>query len=203
MLSCERFPMNLHFLTKALFTCDKAASKLVRNGEIRSRFQNFFLHPDVDLFSNMANTGMPNFTESGIEGNNKFLRQHRINYARKTSQLDNITDSINRLWDKSDTVVRKVRDRIACSNCKAKGHTARSCEEMKDALLRPSSYAELLPQRIKFRSSKKSKCEVNLAQIRRLKPTRKTIFNSGTNSASLPHLNINFVLNSGRFQTPF
>ena len=67
--------------------------------------------------------------------------------------------------------------------------------------VRPSSYAELLPQRIKFRSSKKSKCELNSAQIRRLKPKRKTIFNFGTNSASLPHLNFNFVLNSGWFQT--
>ena len=72
-----------------------------------------------------------------------------------------------------------------------------------DESLRPSSYTELLRQRIKIRSSKKSKCELNSAQIRRLKPTRKTIFNSGTNSASLPHLNINFVLNSGWFQTPF
>ena len=43
--------------------------------------------------------GLLNFTECGIEANNKFLRQYRMNYASKTSQFDNLSDCINRLWD--------------------------------------------------------------------------------------------------------
>ena len=98
----------------------------------------------AELFKGNNNTGMLNFTESSIEANNKFLRQYSINYARKTSQLDNISDCINRFWEKSDPMVLKVCDRIACSTCMAKGNTARSCEEVKDALLTCSNEYETL-----------------------------------------------------------
>ena len=79
-------------------------------------------------------TGLLNFTESGLEANNKCLRQYRINYARKTSQFDNLTDCLNRLWDKSDPMVMKTRERLHCRHCKAQGHTVRSCVELKQAL---------------------------------------------------------------------
>ena len=62
-----------------------------------------------------------NFTESGLEANNKFLRQYRINKARKTNQFDNLTDCINRLWDKSDPNAMKAMERLTCKHCKGLG----------------------------------------------------------------------------------
>ena len=76
-----------------------------------------------------------NFTESGIEANNKFLRQYRINKARKTNQVDNLTDCINLLWDKSDPSIMKCRERLNCRHCKGTGHSIRSCEHFKAAIL--------------------------------------------------------------------
>ena len=77
------------------------------------------------------NTGLLNYTECGIEANNKFLRQYRINKSRKTSQFDNLSDCINRLWDKSDPLVVKYRERLSCTHCKGVGHTIRSCPDIK------------------------------------------------------------------------
>ena len=75
--------------------------------------------------------GLLNFSESGIEANNKFLRQYRVNYSRKTNQYDNLTDCINRLWDKSDIAMLKFRERLHCSYCSSQGHIAKSCSELK------------------------------------------------------------------------
>ena len=60
-----------------------------------------FWHIVLNLLSN----GQLNFTESDIEANNKFLRQYCINNSRKTNQYENLSDCINRLWDKSDPLV--------------------------------------------------------------------------------------------------
>ena len=78
--------------------------------------------------------GLHNFTESGLEANNKFLRQYRINKARKTNQFDNLTDCINRLWDKSDPNAMKAMERLTCKHCKGLGHTIRGCEQLKAAI---------------------------------------------------------------------
>ena len=51
----------------------------------------------AELIEENDSIGLLNFTESDIEANNKYLRQYRINYARKASQYDNISDCINRL----------------------------------------------------------------------------------------------------------
>lgn len=52
--------------------------------------------------------GLGAYTESGLECSNKFLRLTRIALSRKTSQIDNLTDCINRLWVKSDLNVRRA-----------------------------------------------------------------------------------------------
>ena len=98
----------------------------------------------AELIEQNDSKGLLNFTECGIEANNKFLRQYRMNYARKTSQFDNLSDCINRLWDKSDPMVLKVCDRLQCAHCKGKGHTIRSCDELKEALHRCNSEYETL-----------------------------------------------------------
>lgn len=88
----------------------------------------------AELIEENGNRGLNNFTESGLEANNKFLRQYRINKARKTNQHDSLTDCINRLWDKSDPSVMKSMERLACNHCKGIGHTIRSCEQLKAAI---------------------------------------------------------------------
>ena len=88
----------------------------------------------AELIEENGNRGLSNFTESGLEANNKFLRQYRMNKARKTSQDDNLSDCINRLWDKSDPIVMKIMQRLSCKHCKKTGHTIRSCEELKAAI---------------------------------------------------------------------
>ena len=65
-----------------------------------------------ELIEGNNDRGLLNFSESGLEANNKFLRQYRINLARKTSQFDNLSDCINRLRDKSDPMVLNVRERV-------------------------------------------------------------------------------------------
>jgi len=97
-----------------------------------------------ELIEQNINTGLLNFTESGIEANNKFLRQYRINNSRKTNQYENLSDCINRLWDKSDPLVVKSRERLQCLHCKGFGHTIRSCQAMKAAIQGCNSEFELL-----------------------------------------------------------
>ena len=77
----------------------------------------------AELIEENDKTGLLNYSESGIEANNKFLRQYRINKSRKTSQFENLLDCINRLWDKSDKLTMKERERLMCRHCKHTGHT--------------------------------------------------------------------------------
>ena len=88
----------------------------------------------AELIEQNGNTGLLNFSESGLEANNKFLRLYRINKSRKTNQFDNLSDCINRLWDKSDPSVMKTRERLVCKHCNQTGHTIRSCVELKAAI---------------------------------------------------------------------
>lgn len=88
----------------------------------------------AELVEENGQRGLHNFTESGLEANNKFLRLYRIMKARKTTQHDNLSDCINRLWDKSDPDVMKMMERLACKHCKGTGHTIRSCEQLKAAI---------------------------------------------------------------------
>ena len=89
----------------------------------------------AELIGENGCIGLLNFTESGLEANNKFLRQYRINKSRKTNQFDNLSDCINRLWDKSDPSVMKARERLNCRHCKGTGHSIRSCEQLKAAII--------------------------------------------------------------------
>ena len=83
-----------------------------------------------ELIEEENQTGLLNFTESGIEENNKFLRQYHMLYLRKTSQFDNLT----RLWDKSNPEIVKASSRLKCLHCRSPGHTVRGCVELKKKL---------------------------------------------------------------------
>ena len=79
--------------------------------------------------------GLLNFTECGLEANNKYLLQYRMNYACKTSQLNNLSDCLRRLWDKSDPMVHELRNCLHCTHCNTDGHTIRACQILKDTIM--------------------------------------------------------------------
>ena len=84
-----------------------------------------------ELVESSNETGLLNFTETGLEASNKFLLQYKINYARKTSQIDNLTDCLRLIRDKSEPMVVKVREGVHCGHFKAQRHTIRGCAEFK------------------------------------------------------------------------
>ena len=50
--------------------------------------------------------GLMAYTESSLGCNNKILRLIRVALSRKTNQMENLTDCLNRLWIRSDIHVR-------------------------------------------------------------------------------------------------
>ena len=60
-----------------------------------------------DLIESNNCTGLGAYTESSLESNNKILRLIRIALSRKTSQVDNLYDCLNRMWVRSDIDVRR------------------------------------------------------------------------------------------------
>ena len=75
--------------------------------------------------------GLKCFDESGLEANNKILYTTRIKLARKTSQMDNLEDVMNRLWLGSGPKVNHVRLRAQsfCKHCNEHGHSTRYCSK--------------------------------------------------------------------------
>lgn len=74
--------------------------------------------------------GLKNWDESGLEANNKILRNIRQKLARKTSQTDNLNDVIQRLWLGSDPQANLIRLRSQpfCKYCSEYGHSSRYCK---------------------------------------------------------------------------
>ena len=50
--------------------------------------------------------------------------------CQPTVQYENLTDCLNRLWDKKDYDVNNTLDRLNCTYCKEVGHTVRSCLQL-------------------------------------------------------------------------
>lgn len=61
-----------------------------------------------ELIKANGNKGLGDMTESGLECNNKVLRLIRISLSRKTSQVENLSDCLERMWVKSDLEVRRA-----------------------------------------------------------------------------------------------
>ena len=55
--------------------------------------------------------GLANLDESGLEACNKLIRKFRISLARKSSQMDNLTDVLRRLWVNTDTPINIERQK--------------------------------------------------------------------------------------------
>ena len=79
-----------------------------------SSAQWIFLTPTVhgvlehahELIQANGGKGLGEFTESGLECNNKMLRLIRISLSRKTTQVENLSECSQRMWIKSDVEVR-------------------------------------------------------------------------------------------------
>ena len=64
------------------------------------------LHHASELIESNDGFGLQEYSESGLEANNKFLRFYRTFLARKNGQVQNLTDVFNRLWLKSDPCIK-------------------------------------------------------------------------------------------------
>jgi len=66
------------------------------------------LSHSTELIEGNEGFGLLEYSESGLEANNKFMRFYRQFLARKTSQMDNLTDVFTRMWLKSDPFIKKA-----------------------------------------------------------------------------------------------
>ena len=69
-------------------------------------------------------------SEEGLEANNKDIRNYLESFCRKTDPLEQLTDVMYRLLERSDPVVLKSisrqRSRKKCTECGSREHTIRS-----------------------------------------------------------------------------
>ena len=86
-----------------------------------------------ELIESNDEHGLGSFDESGLEGNNKILRNIRLRLSRKTSQTHNLIDTLNRMWISSDPNINTVRQstKPMCKHCNVKGHSTRYCHTTK------------------------------------------------------------------------
>ena len=79
--------------------------------------------------SSNCGRGLGNLSEGGLEACNKLLRRYRSRLSRKTSQDDNLRDTIRRLFILGDPELSDVRLKVAekCQICKVPGHTRGDC----------------------------------------------------------------------------
>ena len=85
----------------------------------------------IDRLKDLINGGFgfKKLSEEPLESNHKYVRQFRENLARKTNQIENLTDVSTRLWVKSDPIVRSMKREIYCTLCeKFCDHTIRSSQ---------------------------------------------------------------------------
>jgi hypothetical protein len=82
-----------------------------------------------ELISNNEGRGLGEFTEGGLEHNNKFLRFYRRSLARKVDQASNMEDCLTRLWLRSDPQIRVSGPAPpVCKRCQG-GHYTVSCPQ--------------------------------------------------------------------------
>ena len=104
-----------------------------------------------ELISNYESRGLGDFTEGGLEHNNKFLRFYRRNLARKVDQGSNLEDCLMRLWLRSDPLIRDSGPaQPVCRKCK-EAHFTISCPQKSGVSLSAVSLVDYyLSQLIKY-----------------------------------------------------
>lgn len=80
-----------------------------------------------ELVALNSGIGLGEFTEGGLENDNKFLRFYRCHLARKTNQTANLQDCLLRLWLRSDPGIRNSAVKPSCRLCSEVGHHTVAC----------------------------------------------------------------------------
>ena len=87
-----------------------------------------------ELIELNENNGLGVFDESGLEACNKLLRRFRTQLGRKTSKMDNLTDTFTRFWLNDEEVNNQRKMTLPLSkSCSKRGHSTRYCPLKKSA----------------------------------------------------------------------
>ena len=97
----------------------------------------------AELIAANKSNGLGTLSEEALENNNKNIRKYREQLSRKTTQEDNLSDVFNRLWLKSDPILRNFRHQDNCSYCHG-DHNVRSCPKKRADFGRMNNEDELL-----------------------------------------------------------
>ena len=88
------------------------------------------LHLSVELIDLNDGYGLGNLSEECLEANNKDIRNYLQFLSRKISPIDQLTDVMSRLLERSDPLITylstKNQPKKYCTECSATDHTIRS-----------------------------------------------------------------------------
>ena len=88
------------------------------------------LHHSLELISLNDGYGLKNLSEECLEANNKDIRNYLQFLSRKTCPIDQLTDVMSRLLERSDPLitysVTQCQPQKYCTECAATDHTIRS-----------------------------------------------------------------------------
>ena len=91
------------------------------------------IHHSVQLIALNESNGLGILSEEGLEANNKYIRRYSELLSRKSSQIEQMTDVMGRLLERSDPLIStekmKYRNNISCSICNSKKHSSRNHEK--------------------------------------------------------------------------
>ena len=79
------------------------------------------LHHSLELIEANNGWSIGVLSEEALESNNKFVRRYLERFSRKTSPIQQLTDTMSRLLERSDPEVlhlqRKTKKRVCCNTC--------------------------------------------------------------------------------------
>ena len=106
------------------------------------------LHHSADLIALNGGYALSSLSEEGLEATNKFIRRFLEILARKTSPVEQLTDVMARLLERSNpsitkriTTIEKGK-KVECLHCESKEHSTR--QHTKFAALGPEKHYDVL-----------------------------------------------------------
>ena len=87
------------------------------------------LHHSNELIQKNNNTGLGELSEEALEANNKYVRRYLELYSRKNSPINQLTDVMNRLLERSHPKIvdnkYTMRPTVFCNTCGSKKHSTK------------------------------------------------------------------------------
>ena len=88
------------------------------------------LHHSCELIVNNEKHGLGALSEEALEANNKYVRRYLELFSRKTSLIDQLTDVMDRLLERSHPKIvnnkYSMRAEVLCHTCGSNKHSTRS-----------------------------------------------------------------------------